>query len=652
MKNGRPCGCASCRGKNNKKRHSIHYNKKRHSASVEAEAFSMSTAAAILSRAESDRIHRGVKARKFGGKTFLKIPSDPNANPQKTANAIRRLRLDVRVVKTKTGHSLYARQGSDFNQFHKKVHPTGVRYLAAYDRRGDFGMRLTGEPVKDGWTLRGRQGRAKRLTDAENKMKQRLWGKQFAKMRRSGMTDDQMWGVFDSIDQTGIGFAGNRDSAMRQMKVVLEQQPDTYKHKSHDRIHEAFHLDPDLLPKSAENDKQQQMIWAAKAHPYSLSDEEVIHQYLTGSDDAAEVTNTTYGGGEELPYPNVMLDEYDYQEIGEILGDPDWYIGDAKFSRNSNVAEEIRKLVSRRGTASTYEKMLNLLDDAGEIDKHFGPNYSPSHEELKAVYDEWQEADNFSWPDFVNVPNTNGDMVRWTILEADEKNLSNTIYTSDEADSKGKYETQSLSMQDVVETYPVQLSKEERTYNYAVAPHSSQIPLESQDKDAKDDDTDFPLNAIGRIYGKFKNPTIGVPRNNLLGTLSLDIKGKGMRKSQNFTFYPKNANDGLPPHVVHIQSETRNGYLDLITGNLISTPPYPGGSYNHHLAYHMGNVMYAEDGKSSMRYLGQLTEEDRVAVVDSFGTSTQKWTEGVVKTDNSGADSMWLRAMKGDDLIE
>jgi len=37
------------------------------------------------------------------------------------------------------------------------------------------------------------------------------------------------------------------------------------------------------------------------------------------------------------------------------------------------------------------KEWYNLLDDAGEIDRNFGPNYTPSDEEVKAVYDEWVE---------------------------------------------------------------------------------------------------------------------------------------------------------------------------------------------------------------------------------------------------------------------
>ncbi|MDO8416530.1 MAG: hypothetical protein Q7S87_09995 [Agitococcus sp.] len=69
-------------------------------------------------------------------------------------------------------------------------------------------------------------------------------------------------------------------------------------------------------------------------------------------------------------------------------------------------------------------------------------------------------------------------------------------------------------------------------------------------------------------------------KKNCVGTICFDAQFSGMRKAQDFIVYPiPNASSEIK-----IQSDTRIGKIDLITGTVTLSPPRTGGSYNIHLA--------------------------------------------------------------------
>lgn len=71
-------------------------------------------------------------------------------------------------------------------------------------------------------------------------------------------------------------------------------------------------------------------------------------------------------------------------------------------------------------------------------------------------------------------------------------------------------------------------------------------------------------------------------RKNIMGTISFDLKVKGMRKTQDFIVYPaqgKSIGQNLT-----IQSDTRIGYLNLDKKTIRITKGFPGGAYFYHIS--------------------------------------------------------------------
>ena len=110
---------------------------------------------------------------------------------------------------------------------------------------------------------------------------------------------------------------------------------------------------------------------------------------------------------------------------------------------------------------------------------------------------------------------------------------------------------------------------------------------------------------------------------NCLGTLSITMKIKGMRKDQEFIVYPitKDSTD------IKIQSDTRIGIVDL-DGNGKMSKSHSSGAYFHHLNFDKLTpfTFDTSDWKQIVDYIG-LTE--------GTGTNT------VVQVDNTGAKSIF-----------
>jgi hypothetical protein len=81
---------------------------------------------------------------------------------------------------------------------------------------------------------------------------------------------------------------------------------------------------------------------------------------------------------------------------------------------------------------------------------------------------------------------------------------------------------------------------------------------------------------------------------NVMGTLSFTAQFQSMRKPQDFIIYAIGAND--TSQVITIQSDTRIGRIDLVTGNVILSKSIARGAYFSDLAYaHMVGTFGGED---------------------------------------------------------
>jgi hypothetical protein len=110
---------------------------------------------------------------------------------------------------------------------------------------------------------------------------------------------------------------------------------------------------------------------------------------------------------------------------------------------------------------------------------------------------------------------------------------------------------------------------------------------------------------------------------NVMGTLSIDMKIKGMRKSQKFVVYPITKDS---KNLV-IQSKTRIAKVDL-NGKGLCSKSHQSGAYFVHLQIDKLTPFEFKpsDWRQIVEYIG-LTEGDSVG--------------GVVVTDNSGAKSIF-----------
>ena len=114
---------------------------------------------------------------------------------------------------------------------------------------------------------------------------------------------------------------------------------------------------------------------------------------------------------------------------------------------------------------------------------------------------------------------------------------------------------------------------------------------------------------------------------NRMGTISIDLKIKGMRKAQDFIFYPINKESKY----IKIQSDTRIAKLNL-DGVGFMSKPHKSGAYFHHLQMDDLTPFKIEraDWQQIVDYIG-LTESKEAG----------KEENGGMFSDNSGAKSIF-----------
>lgn len=117
---------------------------------------------------------------------------------------------------------------------------------------------------------------------------------------------------------------------------------------------------------------------------------------------------------------------------------------------------------------------------------------------------------------------------------------------------------------------------------------------------------------------------VGQIKKNIMGTTDIYMKLPNMRKEQDFIVYPIQKGDDWTN--ILIQSSTRIGRLNLLTGEGQMSQSHASGAYNHHLSM---------DKKTPFK----IAEADLIRIKEHIkGTASEKaGTNGVMFCDNSEA---------------
>jgi hypothetical protein len=122
------------------------------------------------------------------------------------------------------------------------------------------------------------------------------------------------------------------------------------------------------------------------------------------------------------------------------------------------------------------------------------------------------------------------------------------------------------------------------------------------------------------------NTELSTIRRNIMGTTSMVMKIKGMKKPQDFIVYPISADQAGKP--ITIQSDTRFGFLDLSSGRGLMSQSHPNGAYSYH---------FTADKKVPFK----LSETDLQRIKEHIsGTAGSSVGNMGISSDNSGASMM------------
>jgi hypothetical protein len=139
------------------------------------------------------------------------------------------------------------------------------------------------------------------------------------------------------------------------------------------------------------------------------------------------------------------------------------------------------------------------------------------------------------------------------------------------------------------------------------------------------DSFDYGSYADGGVMDEVNTEVLSV-KGNIMGTTSLLMKIKGMKKPQDFIVYPISADQAGKP--ITIQSDTRFGYLDLKSGRGLMSQSHSNGAYSYH---------FSADKKVPFK----LSETDVQKIKEHLSsTAGSKVGNSVVFSDNSGASMM------------
>ena len=154
-------------------------------------------------------------------------------------------------------------------------------------------------------------------------------------------------------------------------------------------------------------------------------------------------------------------------------------------------------------------------------------------------------------------------------------------------------------------------------------------PLRITKSDVKFEDggmmADGSMMADGGMMDEVNTEVIAV-KGNIMGTTTLDLKIKGMRKPQDFIVYPISTEQAGKP--ITIQSDTRFGYLDLSSGRGLMSQSHANGAYSYH---------FSSDKKVPFK----ISETDVKKIKEHLSSkASSKAGNNVIFSDNSGAGMM------------
>ena len=238
----------------------------------------------------------------------------------------------------------------------------------------------------------------------------------------------------------------------------------------------------------------------------------------------------------------------------------------------------------------------------------------------------------------------NGKFAKKTVSNADydfAKNKvslrpkSDVIYKATEIEGKGGYFEKGGEVSDkrqrvaeflVIMDYDNGFYDEELEREYGSVTPEEAIEWELKNRIKTDEDADYYIDEDGELV-MAKGGETALPitnyKKNIMGTLSFDLKVKGMNKPQDFIVYPMSEKTDK----IKIQSDKKFGEIHIATGNGILSK---SGKTNWHLSSDMmnRNVIKFNLSKSEIQ---ELINKIKSTTGKSVGNS-------FVKSDNSGAE--------------
>lgn len=418
-----------------------------------------------------------------------------------------------------------------------------------------------------------------------------VWGKEFLRLRRNGATNGEMWSLYDTLNNSrAFGYAKTADSAERQLAKVLLENPE-YELQLHLDDDNGWQ-DPELVIPSGNKG-----------------------EVLDMAEALSKLNDPDFG---------IFVQEYDLEGDGNLI----W--------EHTPASREPSEIDSK----ATMETMTEFAGSA-----YANRIYAPMNiafrlltdNQMRQIVDEDLDinSDDFTLSNLLEYLTPKQIAKFNEILRFDEETA---ILVKD-------IEYSSSEDAETIRKHVDDRANYRKTYFYAISPSSSTIQPIDRNRDGRDDDTkeEMPGITIGSDVTYYKRmPEFDAFRRNIMGTISFNMKAGSMRKPQDFIVYPKNQNDGLANHIIRIQSDTRMGLIDLRSGKIIASPPDRSSLGNTFVALQMS----ANDG--TIQALGTMNNDDRLALIDSLGASSQRWGDEMMITDNTGAGMDLFNSVRED----
>ena len=173
--------------------------------------------------------------------------------------------------------------------------------------------------------------------------------------------------------------------------------------------------------------------------------------------------------------------------------------------------------------------------------------------------------------------------------------------------------------------YPKLMEKQKAKLDEAIKHFEDKIKKQGRITNARDEEHLSRLKELRKSYAKGGETASPITnyRRNIMGTLSFDLKVKGMRKAQDFIVYPITGETDK----ILIQSDKKFGYIFITSGIGILSK---SGNKSYNLQADMMN-------RNVIRF--ELTKEELKTLIEKIKeTSGKNVGRSFVKSDNSGAE--------------